>query len=60
MPAQVSRLLDSLRRVLSKNGNIPGERLLHTVDANGQHTIELKLRRPRQGDRRSTREVRSR
>ena len=45
MPAEVSRLLDSLRRVLWKHGNIPRERLVHAVDVNGQHTIELKLRR---------------
>ena len=45
MPAEVSRLLDSLRRVLWKNGNIPGERLRHAVDGEGQHTIEVTLRR---------------
>jgi hypothetical protein len=45
MAAEVTRLLDSLRRVLWKNGNIPGERLRHDVDVNGNHTFALQLRR---------------
>ncbi len=45
MPAELNHLLQSVRRVLWKHGNIPGERLQHEVDVNGNHRLVVTLRR---------------
>jgi hypothetical protein len=45
MPAELAPLLQSLRRVLWKHGHIPGERLEHAVDPDGNHRLCLALGR---------------